>query len=79
MKEKILKYFEDVNGYYNDCMRYEELSRMIDELIEETKSSLLDKISSDINEELGDTISGSEKLGMYSTLRIINKYKGVCE
>lgn len=44
MKEKILKYFEDVNGYYNDCMRYEELSRMLDELIEETKSSLLDKL-----------------------------------
>ena len=51
MKAEILEYFKDINFYYNECMRYESLSRMLDELIEETESSLLDKISAEIKEK----------------------------
>ena len=31
-KEQILEYFKDVNKYYNDCTRYDELKRMLNEL-----------------------------------------------
>ena len=34
-KEEILKYFEDINFYYNDCGRYNTLSQMIDKLLEQ--------------------------------------------
>lgn len=51
MKAEILEYFKDINFYYNECMRYESLSQMLDELIEETESSLLDKISAEIKEK----------------------------
>ena len=81
MKEKILKYFKDVNGYYNDCMRYEELSRMLDELIEETKSSLLDNISAEIKErqnKLGhSTLAECGRFELKNALKIIEKYKEV--
>ena len=34
-KEDILHHFQDINFYYNDCMMYDDLSRMLDELIVE--------------------------------------------
>lgn len=36
-KEDILHHFQDINFYYNDCMMYDDLSRMLDELIAENK------------------------------------------
>lgn len=36
-KEDILHHFQDINFYYNDCMMYDDLSRMLDELIDENK------------------------------------------
>ena len=36
-KEDILHHFQDINFYYNDCMMYDDLSRMLDELIAESK------------------------------------------
>lgn len=36
-KEDILHHFQDINFYYNDCGRYDDLSRMLDELIAENK------------------------------------------
>lgn len=36
-KEDILHYVQDINFRYNDCMMYDNLSRMLDELIEENK------------------------------------------
>lgn len=36
-KEDILHHFQDINFYYNDCMMYDDLSRMLDELIAEIK------------------------------------------
>ena len=33
-REKILKYFKDINHAYNDCTRYDTLKRMLDELQE---------------------------------------------
>ena len=40
-KEDILHHFQDINFYYNDCMMYDDLSRMLDELI--ARQSLLMK------------------------------------
>lgn len=34
-KEDILHHFQDINFCYNDCMMYDDLSRMLDELIAE--------------------------------------------
>lgn len=36
-KEDILHHFQDINFRYNDCMMYDDLSRMLDELIAESK------------------------------------------
>jgi len=36
-KEDILHHFQDINFYYNDSMMYDDLSRMLDELIAENK------------------------------------------
>lgn len=36
-KEEILHHFQDINFYYNDCGMYDDLSRMLDELIAENK------------------------------------------
>lgn len=42
-KEDILQHFQDINGYYNDCMRYDDLKRMLDELISENKGEWIHK------------------------------------
>lgn len=42
-KEEILHYFQDINFHYNDCMMYDTLSRMLDELIEENKKPVMEK------------------------------------
>lgn len=34
-KEDILKEFHDINFFYNDCMKYDTLNNMLDELIED--------------------------------------------
>lgn len=34
-KQEILDYFKDINEVYNDCTRFETLSRMLDELLKE--------------------------------------------
>lgn len=34
-KEDFLHYFQDINFRYNDCMMYDNLTHMLDELIEE--------------------------------------------
>ena len=36
-KEDILHHFQDINFRYNDCMMYDNLSRMLDKLIAESK------------------------------------------
>lgn len=33
-KQEILDYFKDINEAYNDCTRFDSLSRMLDELLE---------------------------------------------
>ena len=33
-KQDILNYFDDINEAYNNCNKYDDLSRMLDELIE---------------------------------------------
>lgn len=38
MKEKILEYFKNVNFMYNDCMRFDTLKSMLDELEQESKT-----------------------------------------
>lgn len=34
-KAEILAYFQDINAAYNECGRYDDLKRMLDELTEE--------------------------------------------
>ena len=43
-KEDILHHFQDINFYYNDCMMYDDLSRMLDELIAENKGEWIPTI-----------------------------------
>lgn len=38
-KEDILHYFQDINFHYNDCMMYDNLSHMLDELISECQQA----------------------------------------
>ena len=38
-KEDILHYFQDINFRYNDCMMYDNLSHMLDELISECQQA----------------------------------------
>ena len=42
-KEDILHHFQDINFYYNDCKMYDDLSRMLDELIAENKGEWIPK------------------------------------
>ena len=37
-KREVLNYFSDVNDVYNDCTRFDSLSNMIDELLEEQRT-----------------------------------------
>ena len=50
-KEHILEYYKDINHYYNDCGRYEDLSQMLDKLIVSVTEPMNDKW-----EELRETI-----------------------
>jgi FtsZ-interacting cell division protein YlmF len=36
-KQEILEYFKDIDYCYNECSRYDDLNRMLDELIEDTR------------------------------------------
>ena len=42
-KEEILHHFQDINFYYNNCMAYDTLSNMLDELIAENSKPLMEK------------------------------------
>ena len=42
-KQELLHHFQDRNFYYNDCMMYDDLSRMLDELIEENKKPVMEE------------------------------------
>lgn len=51
-KEKILDYFKDINVAYNECTRYDDLKRMLDELQEPcedaiSRQAVLDLIDAD--------------------------------
>ena len=52
-KEDILHHFQDINFYYNDCMMYDDLSRMLDELIAENKGDLI-RQAEDYENEIAD-------------------------
>lgn len=45
-KQEILHRFQDINLMYNECVRYDELSHMLDELIEICKADKWIPISS---------------------------------
>lgn len=36
-KQEILEYYKDIDYCYNECSRYDDLNRMLDELIEDTR------------------------------------------
>lgn len=39
---EILEYFKDINFVYNDCMRFDTLKRMLDELVQEVQEGMKD-------------------------------------
>lgn len=39
-KQGILDHFKDINEAYNDCTRFDSLSRMIDELLESKQAEI---------------------------------------
>ena len=60
-KQDILDYFKDINAMYNECTRYDDLSRMIDELQEPctdaiSRQAVLDLAKFDGRENLGSII-----------------------
>ena len=63
----------------NEYAKGEEIEAKVRERVDKELPEILDKISAEIKEELRDAVSGSERLGMYSALRIIEKYKGESE
>lgn len=58
-KEDILHHFQDINFYYNDCGMYDDLSRMLDELISENKREWIPTIER--LPEIGDAVLCSVK------------------
>ena len=52
-KEEILDYFKNVNVFYNDCTRYDDLSKMLDRLEKESYlRGLNDATSGGVNERI---------------------------
>jgi len=39
-KNEILEYFKDINLAYNECTRYDDLSSMIDKMLESIKEEI---------------------------------------
>lgn len=52
-KEEILTYFQDINAAYNECGRYDDLKRMLDELTE-TKTGKWEYTQYDANQSIGN-------------------------
>ena len=55
-KQEILDYFKDINNAYNECSRFDDLSRMLDELLKERETK-------DICFKVGARIFACEKCG----------------
>lgn len=78
-KEQILDHFKDINHAYNECTRYDDLKRMLDEL--ESDTIVLDKIRAEIIENSIEDYKyhgcGSDELIIETNeiLKIIDKYK----
>ena len=49
-KEEILEHFKDINSAYNESTRYDDLSRMLDELLQQQVDDL-NKIAEIMHEE----------------------------
>lgn len=69
--EEILKVFEEINRYYNDCTRYDTLERMLNELLEDIEADIIEcSFISDIyNDRTDDEIVMVDKV-----LKIIGKH-----
>lgn len=88
-KEDILEHFEDTLRYFEDrdfldngCSMYDKLSNMLDELEQELKTDILDKITDEISsltltEASEDCIRTMAELYSFkiTTLMIIAKYR----
>ena len=56
-KEKILEYFNDINVAYNECMRYDSLKSMLDELQEPCADAISRQSIEEIINDIRDCIS----------------------
>lgn len=61
-KEDILYRFKDINHAYNDCMAYDNLSRMLDDLISSSMTAGAALVTTGISEVYGKWIPVSERL-----------------
>ncbi len=61
-KEDILYRFKDINLYYNDCTAYDNLSRMLDDLISSSIAAGAALVTTGISEINGKWIPVSERL-----------------
>jgi hypothetical protein len=52
-KQDILDYFSDINYAYNDCNKHDDLSRMLDELIE-TQPKIGEWLEKEVNSDKVD-------------------------
>lgn len=69
-KEQILEYFKDINVTYNECTRYDDLSKMIDELTHDTVRGL----AKEIEEVAKDADDPQYKMGLICAFSIITKH-----
>ena len=65
-KQDILEYFKDINAMYNECTRYDNLSRMLDELQEPcedriSRDAVLDLVE-DYDLSMGQVVKGIHAL-----------------
>ena len=76
-KEDILHHFQDINFRYNDCMMYDDLSRMLDELIAENKGEwipITERLPENDGHYLVTWVDGN-----YQTVDIIGFANHLCE
>lgn len=73
--DEILDTFSDINFAYNNASKYDTLKRMLDELQEQTRQSVLDKVLDEIEEDAFHDANGVIYCVFNHVRQIIKKYK----
>lgn len=74
-KQDILEHFKDINAMYNECTRYDDLSRMLDELQEPCK----DAISRQMAIDGADAIIARDTSGNNDVVKAMTAWKSYVE